>query len=121
MGRPKIKLTDEHIRTIEHLAGLGLTQVQVAECLPIAARTLRDRLADPEDTEVSAAYARGQAKDAEELSQRHRDIAMGKRPNTLTSDQRKAIEWRLERQHKWAGKQEIDHTGIPPIVIRREE
>lgn len=119
-GRPRIELTDEHVALIERLAGFGLTQAQIADCLPMSERVLRERIADPDDEGVSAAYARGRAKDAEALSSRHRDIAMGKVDGAAVSDQRKAIEWRLERQHKWA--QRMEHTGkdgrdLSPAVV----
>lgn len=118
-GRPRIELTEEQIDLIEKLASFGLTQAQIAHCLPMAERTLRDRLNDTEDEVVSAAYARGRALDAQELSKRHRDMAMGKMRDASPSDQRKALEWRLERQHKFPALHEVDGSLAANITITR--
>lgn len=112
MGRKKVELTDEQVGIIETLAGYGLTQAQIAECLPFGERTLRKRVNGGDDEEVAAAYRRGRAKSAEELAKRHRDIALGNVRDAKVSDQRKALEWRLERQHGWS--QEIDHRHSGP-------
>lgn len=116
-GRPKVQLTAEHIQTIERLASYGLTQAQIAEWLPISERSLRDRLNDPADAEVSAAYTRGRAKDAELLSSRHRDIAMGRLKKTPIAEQRRALEFRLERQHKMAALHEHQGKGGGPLEV----
>lgn len=118
-GRPKIELTDEQVALIEKLAGFGLTQAQIAECLPMSERTLRNRLQEGGDPEISAAYARGRAKDARTLSERHRDIALGEVEDAKVSDQRKALEWRLERQHGWAEKlkHELSGPGGGPVEV----
>lgn len=116
-GRPKVSLTQEHVALIEKLASYGLTQAQIADFLPISERTLRDRMTDPGDMEVSAAYARGRAKDAEVLSSRHRDIALGRIKQTPISEQRKALEWRLERQHKMPALHEHAGPGGGPLQV----
>lgn len=116
-GRPAINLTDEQVALIEKLAGYGLTQAQIADCLPMSERTLRNRIHEGNHPEIAAAYARGRAKDAEALSSRHRDIAMGEAGDVPVGDQRKALEWRLERQHKWAQKLELAGDGGGPLQV----
>lgn len=115
-GRPRIELTDEQVKLIEKLAGLGLTQAQIADFLPMSERTLSDRIRGG-DEEISAAYARGRAKDAEELSSLHRKIARGEVEGVGVADQRKALEWRLERQHKWAERMELTGADGSPMSI----
>lgn len=115
-GRPRIELTTEQIELIERLAGFGLTQAQIADCLPMAERTLAERIRTGSDPRVSAAYASGRAKDAETLASRHRDIALGKLDNTPVAEQRKALEWRLERQHGFPAQMEV---GVQSIHVQR--
>ena len=118
MARPKKALAPTHLAVIETLAGLGLTQAEIVECLPISERTLRARIADPDDG-VSAAYARGRAVAKEEHSARHRDIALGKIPKVPVAEQRKALEFRLKTQFGFEEKQQIEHTGAGgPLTVR---
>lgn len=119
MGRPRIELTDDQVELIEKLAGLGLTQEQVAHCLPISERTLRRRIREGDEA-VMAVYARGRAEDEEDLSSLHRKIARGEVEGVSIAEQRKALQWRLERQHKWAARQEItgkDGESLTPTVV----
>lgn len=96
-GRPRKELGTDLIATVESLAGLGLTQAEIADALPISERTLRARIADP-DEEISAAYVRGRAQAKEAHSARHRDIAFGRLPSVPVAVQQKALEFRLKTQ-----------------------
>lgn len=120
MGRPRIELTPDQLELIEKLAGLGLTQAEVANVLPMSERTLARRLSDG-DPDVVAAYARGRDEDKAALSRQHRKLAMGEIDGVSVSDQRKALEWRLERQHKIASQSQTDITsgGKPIAAIER--
>jgi len=124
VGRPYIALTAEQVELIEKLASYGLTQEQIADFLPFSEETFKNRLRDPDETEIQDAYRRGRAMDARTLAQRHRDIALGTLVDDAgecivpVADQRKALEWRLERHHKLPALHEV--TGeIPVIVIER--
>lgn len=109
-GRPEIELSEDHAQLIEQLASYGLTQAQIADCLPFSERTLRNRIADGDHPEIEAAYRRGRAMDARTLSERHRDIALGRLENGVAvAEQRKALEWRMERQHGMAHR--VEHSG----------
>lgn len=55
---------------------------------------------------------------ADELSSRHHRIAMGK-IKAPVSEQRKAIEWRLERQHKWAGRSVVEGDHVIRVEVTR--
>ena len=112
MARPKKELAPTHLAVIENLAGLGLTQAEIVECLPISERTLRARIADPDDG-VSAAYARGRAVAKEEHSARHRDIALGKIPKVPVAEQRKALEFRLKTQFGFEEAMTVRTPDIP--------
>jgi len=59
-GDGAIKLTDDQIRQIETLAGLGLNQIEIASVLGIGRATLQRKIA--QDTEISDAMDRGKAK-----------------------------------------------------------
>ena len=59
MARPTIELTDDHIRQIEELAGLGLTMKKIASVIGICERTFRNRKKD--DERVVAALHRDMA------------------------------------------------------------
>ena len=99
-GRPRIELTTEQVDLIERLAGLGLTQAQIADFLPMSEETLSLRIRGGCE-EISTAYARGRAVDLEAMSSRHRKLARGELGDVPFTDQRKALEWRMERQHGW--------------------
>lgn len=119
-GRPRIELTPEQIKLVEEKAAEGLTQADIADLLPMSESTFKNRLRDPEDTAIADAYYRGRAWDKSALAARHRDIAMGKLSDVPISEQRKALEWRLERQHKLPSQSEIKGDGIPFIIVERE-
>lgn len=58
-GRPPIVLTPEHLRQIETMAGLGLTEAAIASVLDMHPETLRHK---KHIAEVSRALSRGKAK-----------------------------------------------------------
>ena len=116
MARPKKELVETHLDVIENLAGLGLTQAEIADCLPISERTLRERIAD-DDSEVSAAYARGRAVAKEVHSVRHRDIALGKLPKVPVAEQRKALEFRLKTQFGFEEAMTVRTPDVPSGIV----
>jgi hypothetical protein len=59
MGRPRKELNPDQITQVGKMAGHGLTLDQIADCLNIGERTLRQRFSESE--EVAAAYKRGKA------------------------------------------------------------
>ena len=67
MARPRKDLTPEQVTQVEKMAGHGLTLDQIADCLGIGERTLRQRFTDSE--EVSAAYKRGRSVAINEVAQ----------------------------------------------------
>jgi hypothetical protein len=60
MARPRVELTPKDLRQVEALAGLGLTQKQIASALGFSERTFRNKKAI--DDEVFAAWERGKLK-----------------------------------------------------------
>lgn len=115
-GRPKKELTTEHLTVIENLAGLGLTQAEIAHCLPISERLLRSHIADA-DSDISAAYARGRAAAKETHSARHRDIALGKIQKVPIAEQRKALEFRLKTQFGFEEAMTVKTPDVPSGIV----
>jgi len=60
MGRPRKELNPDQITQVEKMAGHGLNLDQIADCLDISERTLRQRFSESEV--IAAAYKRGKAK-----------------------------------------------------------
>lgn len=58
MARPAIKLSDDHLRQIETLAGYGLTEAAIAHVVGISERTWLRKKQSPE---VLAALQKGKA------------------------------------------------------------
>ncbi len=81
---------------LKKLAGLGLTQQQIADMLCFSERTLRNRLNDDERT--AEAYEAGRAQVAYEIASRHRRIAL----HGTERESRLACEFWLERQFGWS-------------------
>lgn len=118
-GRPEVEFTDEQIKLIEKLAGLGLTQADIADCLPVSERRFAERIRDGKHPKIASAYARGRARDKKQLTGQHHKIAMGALPDAGVSDQRKALEWRLERQHKYTQEIDVGMSGAVKLEIVR--
>ncbi len=87
---------------LKKLAGLGLTQQQIADMLSLSERTLRNRLRD--DERAADAYAAGRAEIAYGIAERHRTIAL----YGSERESRRACEFWLERR------------GRPPDQVARK-
>ena len=59
MGRPAFEITEDHLRQIEALSGLGLTEASIAHVIGVAPRTFRD--IKTRDERVTAALEKGKA------------------------------------------------------------
>ncbi len=113
MGRPRIDIEgismirgDKEVGSgydlLKKLAGLGLTQQQIADMLSLSERTLRNRLRD--DERAADAYAAGRAEAAYGIAERHRNIAL----YGSERESRRACEFWLERQFGWGDKPDAE-------------
>lgn len=110
MARPRIALTDDHIRQIEVLAGYGLTQNAIAHCLGISHDTFTRRKADEERVlralEKGRAVAESMVGQALFLRAKQGDVA--------------AICWWEKTRCGRSEKQETKHEGSTTIRVIRE-
>lgn len=90
-GRPKKVLTDEHIRQVEAMAGLGLPLREICIVLGISERVLRQRKS--EEKKLSAAWERGKAKD--------HVFTAGKLREQVSAGNLNATMFSLRAKHKW--------------------
>lgn len=102
-GRPRRIITDEHLRQIEVVAGLGLTMPEIARVIGISPETLKRRKRDME--EVEEAIAVGKAKAAMSVSRKLYQLA--------TEGSIPAIIWYERTRCGRTEKSVVEHVGMP--------
>lgn len=108
MPGKKIQFDTEQVAK---LAGLGLTQAQIADWFGASERTLRNRLT--EDDELVAAYKRGKAIALEKVT--------AKLWKNIEDGDKASIFFYLKCQANWSETQIQRHEGdVPVLVVRRE-
>lgn len=108
MARPRIEID---IAKVEEYAGQGLTQEEIALCLGISERTLRNH--KQIDSVISDAIKRGRAVAAAAVSNKLFDMATG--------GDLGAIIWYEKTRRGLSDRQAIEHTGREgaPIEVRQ--
>lgn len=112
MGRRKIEFTETQIEEIERMAGLGLTEAQIAAILGVSWRTLHRRKNGEGlviRTEVASALQRGKAR-------AENDVAKALIERAKTGDVA-AIRWYEMTRAGRTEKQRIGFDSIPPFQI----
>jgi len=109
MARPRFELTDDHIRQIEQLAGVGLTLPKIAAIIGISEGTLRGR--KRQEKRVFDALERGKAK-AEGV------IGRSLFERAREGDVAAIRWWEMTRAGRTEeSRQQVDHSGLPPAKI----
>lgn len=106
MGRRRIQLRPEQQSAIERMAGLGLTQKDIAHVLGVSRSTLQRWL---DDENVRWHYERGRAIAKETMAQRLWDLAMN-------GDTASLIFW-LKAQARWSDKPEPEPEPVQNVVV----
>ena len=121
MGADRGRILARKTSIASSASSVGLSQKDIAAVLTagIAERTLRDKIATI--PEVSAAYARGRAKQLEKALDRAWNMAMGEGPCTdmPRNEQSKMLRWLLECQFGMTGEQAtpLSDSGEEQIKI----
>lgn len=102
-GRPRKEITQEHLRQIETLAGLGHIMPEIALVIGISPETLKRRKRDME--EVEEAIQRGRAKANVSVSRKLFDLCM--------ASHFPAIVWWEKTRGGRTEKTMVEHTGMP--------
>lgn len=102
MARPRLELTQEQLEKIETMAGLGLTNQQMASLLDMSKKTFERRMQDT--VGGSDALLKGRAKASSQvLKSAFQQATSGKNP-TMT------IFW-LKCREGWKDTSVVEHTG----------
>lgn len=102
------KFTDEEVRQIEVMGGLGMPMDQIAAVFDISKDTLEDRVKD--DPRIKAAIKRGRAKASSKVRQTAFQMAVSGESPAMT------IFW-LKVRERWREQDDAKTIGDAPIAM----